>query len=39
MKRKNWTQEEIKHHLNYFNQISKSEKEYHSEHKWVYPDE
>ena len=39
LEKKKEFEEEIKHHLNYFNQISKSEKEYHSEHKWVYRDE
>jgi hypothetical protein len=39
LEKKKEFEEEVQSHLNYFNQLAKSKKEYYSEHKWVYPNE
>ena len=39
LEKKKEFEEEVQSHLNYFKQLAKSEKEYYSEHKWVYPNE
>ena len=38
LEKKKEFEEEVQSHLNYFNQLAKSKKEYYSELKWVYPD-
>mgnify|MGYP003116716296 CR=1 FL=1 len=39
LEKKKEFEEEVESHLNYFNQIAKSKKEYYSELKWHYGEE
>jgi hypothetical protein len=39
LEKKKEFEEEMESHLNYFNQLAESKKEYYSELKWIYPDD
>ena len=39
LEKKKEFEEEVQSHLNYFNQLAESKKEYYSELKWIYPDD
>lgn len=39
LEKKKEFEEEMQSHLNYFNQLAESKKEYYSELKWMYPNE
>ena len=39
LEKKKEFEEEMQSHLNYFNQLAESKKEYYSELKWIYPND